>query len=830
MKQTIIRIACLAGLLITAGPQVIVAAVPVNPDLTKGKTNSVNRAQNWNLGPTGMRGWIYTHPASYMDSVQGRITTASRQILVTEVASNTPADGVFRTGDVILGVAGQLFTDDARQSFGHAITEAEKESNGGVLKLLRFRDGQTNDVALQLKVMGTYGETAPSDSPKSGRILEAASKALAREPMPENWSGALNALALLSTGNPDYLPQVRKFARQLGSTCLKLKLQDGMVVWEWGYRDLFLCEYYLLTRDEAVRHAITEYTVSLAQGQSMYGTFGHGLALPTVAGKLHGSIPPYGPVNAAGLIGNMAIVMGKKCGVEDPEVDDAIQRSDHFFGYFVDKGAIPYGEHEPWPYHENNGKNAMAAILFALQGDHPSARFFAEMATAGYASREYGHTGQGFSYLWSTLGVNVGGPEAVAAYFKKVAWQLDLMRRCDGSFTYDGGEQYGPGEKTPEESVYYGSPNYEGLSPNASYVLTFALPLKKLCITGRDADPANWLKSPDVGAAMAAGSFDLARKKMTMTELVAAFGSWSPVVRGWAAEELATRPEAKALVPQLIALAESPDERVRQGACEALGDIKDPQALPELVRLLNVPDRWLRVKAAQAIKKYGDAARPVLPDMLQAVIATSEPPQPVAWNDPIQIAQGQLAEALFGGMLRKSLDGVDRKLLYPAIQSVARNPDGMARMHLRQTFERELTLEDVQALGPDILAAAEYRCPADTMFGKEIRFGAIKALSKYHFKEGIGAAVEFAFTQGGHGSENATGEIMNEIVPYGSAAKEVVPRLKTLIDQFNEQCAQGKYPAGELNDRRVGTVQAAIKAIEAAKDQPELRSISEPKP
>ena len=180
--------------------------------------------------------------------------------------------------------------------------------------------------------------------------------------------------------------------------------------------------------------------------------------------------------------------------------------------------------------------------------------------------------------------------------------------------------------------------------------------------------------------------------------------------------------------------------------------------------------------------------------------------------------------------LRKSLDGVDRKLLYPAIQSVARNPDGMARMHLRQTFERELTLEDVQALGPDILAAAEYRCPADTMFGKEIRFGAIKALSKYHFKEGIGAAVEFAFTQGGHGSENATGEIMNEIVPYGSAAKEVVPRLKTLIDQFNEQCAQGKYPAGELNDRRVGTVQAAIKAIEAAKDQPELRSISEPKP
>ena len=88
-----------------------------------------------------------------------------------------------------------------------------------------------------------------------------------------------------------------------------------------GYRNLFLCEYYLLTGDQEVLHAIREYTVALAKGQSMYGTFGHGFAEPTPDGKLHGSIPPYGPVNAAGLIGNLAIVMGKKCGVADPEVD-----------------------------------------------------------------------------------------------------------------------------------------------------------------------------------------------------------------------------------------------------------------------------------------------------------------------------------------------------------------------------------------------------------------------------------------------------------------------------------------------------------------------------
>ena len=51
-----------------------------------------------------------------------------------------------------------------------------------------------------------------------------------------------------------------------------------MVIWDWGYRNLFLCEYYLLTGDKEVLHAINEYTVSLAKGQSMYGTFGHGIA------------------------------------------------------------------------------------------------------------------------------------------------------------------------------------------------------------------------------------------------------------------------------------------------------------------------------------------------------------------------------------------------------------------------------------------------------------------------------------------------------------------------------------------------------------------------
>ena len=800
------------------------APSPAPPDLTQ--SPRIDRSRTYNLGASGMRGWIYTLPVRQFDleRLQGRTTLTSRQILVTHVGKNSPADGVMQVDDVILGTGGKPFDDDARKSIARAIQEAEKESNQGILKLTRWRTGKTEDVQLKLRVMGTYSDTAPYDCPKSKRIFEEACKVLEMEPLQENWCGAVNGLALLASGNPDYLPKVRELARKMAPASLKLRDQTSGSAWENGYRNIFLSEYYLLTGDKEVFHGITEYTMSLAMGQGMYGTFGHGYSDLTPDGKRHGRIPPYGPVNMAGLPANLGIVMGWKCGVKDPEVDAAINRASKFFGYFVDKGAIPYGEHEPWPYHENNGKNSLSALMFAFQGNKTTeAQYFAKMATAGYRSRECGHTGQGFSYLWSALGANVGGPAAAAAFFKEASWHLDLVRRSDGSFTYDGGEQYGPG--TTDDNTYYGNSSYDGLSPAATYVLTYSMPLKKLLITGKDANPAGWLSKQEVAAAIASGSFDTDRVKMTPRQLVAAFGDWSPIVRSWAADELARRPEAKEMIPELIKMAAGKDVHVAQGAAETLGLLKSTAALPTLVGLLSHQDRWLRYKAAQAIRKMGGTAAPALPDILTALVKTAEPSEPINWDDAIQFTEGQLAAALFAGGLTDSLASADRKLLYPAVRSVSRNADGMARATLRGYFEKNLTLEDVQALAPDLLVAVQTMCPADTMFGAEIRMGAFKALTKYHYKEGIDAGVFFAKTQGGHGSESRTGEIMKEVAGYGKAARDAVPQLKQLIMDLNDQCAKGEFPAGELNNRRTGAVAEAIKTIEAAKDSPELRTI-----
>ena len=48
------------------------------PDLTKG-AGGIDRSLTYNLGATGLRGWIYTKAADNLDAAQGRTTLASRQ-------------------------------------------------------------------------------------------------------------------------------------------------------------------------------------------------------------------------------------------------------------------------------------------------------------------------------------------------------------------------------------------------------------------------------------------------------------------------------------------------------------------------------------------------------------------------------------------------------------------------------------------------------------------------------------------------------------------------------------------------------------------------------
>jgi hypothetical protein len=145
------------------------------PDLTATDLATIDRTYTYNLGPTGMRGWLYRDGNNVGDL--GTMTGQKPwQILVATVGAGTPASGILATDDVILGAnagAGNVpvpaFTNDARKSLGWAIVAAE--AGDGTVNLKRWRAGGTTDVSIHLQVMGAYRPTAPYDCPKSALIL-----------------------------------------------------------------------------------------------------------------------------------------------------------------------------------------------------------------------------------------------------------------------------------------------------------------------------------------------------------------------------------------------------------------------------------------------------------------------------------------------------------------------------------------------------------------------------------------------------------------------------------------------------------------------------------
>ena len=778
------------------------AALPPVPDLTQG--GKKDDAHDWTLGATGARGWIWG---------RGLETTEARQVLVTQVEKGSPADGVLEVDDVILGVGGKPFEGDARKAFGAAITEAEKTENKGLLKVIRWRQGKEEQVAVPLQVMGSYSDTAPFDCPKSRRILEQGCRYLAEHGLGDGIAGEVNALALLASGKPEYLEKVKALAHKVGKPDLKLTLKPGMFAWDWGYDNLFLTEYYAATGDESVLPAIRELSTTIAKGQSAVGTWGHGMSLPGDFGRLGG----YGAINSSGLVCWLSMVLGRKCGVKDRAVDVAVDRSRAFFGFYIGKGSIPYGDHPPyWDLHDNNGKNSMAVVAFDLLGDGAGTRFFSRMSAASYDEREYGHTGNYFNYLWGPLGVARAGPEAVAAHLKEQRWYYDLARRWDGGFTYQGGA----GEQD----------SYQGWDATGVFLLAYALPLQRLYLTGKGVGKANRLAGKELQGVIEDGrGFSYRHQKdcydpKSEEELLACLGSWSPAVRFRAASAL-SRKEGDS-VPQLTRMLAGDNLYARLGACEALEYLKGraAPATDELIKLLSHRDEWLAIRAAYALAGIGPPARKAVPELLRLVLAEDK-------GDPRAMKRRYLGFALFmsgyadnaprRGLLADSLDGVDRQLLYPAVRRMLAIEDGLARAQMAAVYGK-LKDEELEPLWPDILRAVERPAPSGEMFADGIRVAGLQLLAKHHIREGMRVCIDYAKNQNPWASQDRMGSIMAALKLYGAAAKEVLPDLRELVTF----CKNEKDFPEDCKKKKTAAVEEAIQAIEAATDMPKLRSIA----
>ena len=777
-------------------------AIPVQaapPDLTNGGVPG--DTISFNLGPTGARGWAY-HVRE--DS------SLSRQIQIKSVASNSPAAGILLVDDVILGADGTGaepvdFTYDARKALANAINDAEAR-NPATLKLVIWRANARSTVTLALQTMGAYSANAPyGNCPKSALILQQGLQAIMSPGSETAGRYSFGTLALLAANNPAdgannpaRLSRAQSEARALipSAAVMQQMMSDerdatSMVTWQRGHTLVVLAEYYLLTRDDPniatdndVLPAIEAYAVNIARNSSLFGTMGHIFANKNPDGSDNGPMGGvYGPVNSSGMTCFLGLLLARECGINHWSIAPAIERMSRFYAYYAGRGAIPYGEHEAyWQRHESNGKSGFAAICFHLLGNRvEEGKFNAKLATAATTEREMGHTGAFFNYLWCPLGAAAGGEEAAAAHFRGIRWMLDLSRRWDGKFEYDCLNGEGPNSGA----------TYNDFRMSTAALLTYALPLRQLRITGKNHDPSRFLASSDVVEATAVDGYNASPR--STTELISDLGNWSPMVQRRAAEQLAARSIDTATLNQITALANDPNGTSRIGACFTLGKISETSTAnaraATLAALLTDPDNHVRFMAAESLRYLPDSARLTqLNAILSAAAATAKPLVPFDEEDPLHFAHGRLAMLLFysgnaygpkgviWGSKINTPTVIDRNLLYPAIRAVAANPVGQARSCLTETY-RNLTAADVNALAGPIVESVRFGAPSDKMFNGGVRQGGLDALEKFDLAEGVPLSMIY-MVDDTRGDAYTFG--LNILKKYAGGSKTVTPDPKVV--------------------------------------------------
>ena len=181
--------------------------------------------------------------------------------------------------------------------------------------------------------------------------------------------------------------------------------------------------------------------------------------------------------------------------------------------------------------------------------------------------------------------------------------------------------------------------------------------------------------------------------------------------------------------------------------------------------------------------------------------------------------QRYLCFALFnrrGGMLGRSLEGVDRQALYTAVRAGLRNEDGRARGSIESVY-RTLSYEEIAPLLPAIYQAAAAPAPSGIMFADGIRLSGVQILAKHRIKEGLPLCLELIDLDR-WGSRNRVKPCLEALSLYGSAAKSEVSRLRELEKKLTEK----KWKPKDIE--KLG-IAAIIQKIESDDSDPTLREL-----
>jgi hypothetical protein len=387
------------------------------------------------------------------------------------------------------------------------------------------------------------------------------------------------------------------------------------------------------------------------------------------------------------------------------------------------------------------------------------------------------------------------------------SWYFDLARGANGNFQHQG-----PPE--PEED------SYAGWDSTGGYLLAYAMPLKKLYLTGKQPAAVTQLDAAAAQSLILDGrgwnnkDRDSFYDALSDEQLLERLGNWSPVVRERAAMALGRRKDAS--VATLIEMLDSPSLDARYGVCQGLIFLRGrgAPAVDALQKTLSHEDLWLRIKAAEALAAIGAPATKAVPQLLELLAQVDEK------NDPRGMQQRYLSFALFDndGLLGRSLEGVDRPALYKAVRAGLKNQDGRARGSIGSVY-RHLSLEEIKPLLPAIHEAIVQPAPSGEMFADGIRVEGLRLLSQHHIEEGMHALVIYTRDQNPWASEIRTPELMKILLNYGTHAKAVIPELTKIANYFEKE--EKDFPP-HLMLEKANSVRETITAIEAATNSPKL--------
>jgi hypothetical protein len=168
-------------------------------------------------------------------------------------------------------------------------------------------------------------------------------------------------------------------------------------------------------------------------------------------------------------------------------------------------------------------------------------------------------------------------------------------------------------------------------------------------------------------------------------------------------------------------------------------------------------------------------------------------------------------------MLGRSLEGVDRELLYAAVRAGLRNEDGRARGSVGSVY-KNLTYEEIEPLLPAIYQAVIEPAPSGIMFADGIRLSGLEILAKHRIQEGLPLCVSL-IELSRWGARNRVKRCLAILRTYGGAAKSQVSRLRDL----EEELLSKRWKPEEIEGLNLPAI---IKEIEEDPHPPSLRSLN----